>query len=54
MAVMEVLRGAGVGDVRRGRPLPLVLAGSVEVNHGAHLVETDEGGVVFLWGMAAW
>ena len=54
MTVAEVLRGAGIGPVRKGRPLPLVPAGSVELNHGVHLVENDQGGAVFLWGMAAW
>lgn len=43
-----------MGDVRSGRPLPLAPAGSVEVNHAVRLFETGEGGVVFLWGMAAW
>jgi transposase len=43
-----------MGDVRRGRPLPLAPAGSVEVNQAVWLFETDEGGVVFIWGMAAW
>jgi transposase-like protein len=52
--VSELLRGAGIGDVGHGRPLPLVPSGSVEVNAGTHLLETDEGGVVFVWGMAAW
>ena len=54
MPVTEVLRGAGIGDVRHGRPLPLAPTGSVEINQGAHLLETEEGGVIFLWGMAAW
>jgi transposase len=54
VTVAEVLRGAGIGPVRKGRPLPLVAAGSVELNHGVHLVENDQGGAVFLWGMAAW
>ncbi|MHB1447276.1 MAG: putative transposase [Acidimicrobiales bacterium] len=54
MSVAEVLRGAGIGDVRHGLPLPLAPAGSVEINRAAHLLETDEGGVVFLWGMATW
>ena len=54
MVVAEVLRGAGIGPVRKGRPLPLAPAGSVALNHGAHLVENEEGGAVFLWGMAAW
>ncbi|MGH9190240.1 MAG: putative transposase [Acidimicrobiales bacterium] len=28
--------------------------GSVEINDVARLLETDDGGVVFIWGMAAW
>ena len=54
MSVAEVLRGAGIGPVRKGRPLPLEPTGSVALNHGVHLVENHAGGVVFLWGMAAW
>lgn len=54
VSVDVLLRQAGMGDVRRGRPLPLVPAGSVRVNQGVHLLESDEGGAVFLWGMAAW
>jgi hypothetical protein len=34
--------------------LPLRPAGSVRVSDAADLVENDEGGAVFLWGMAAW
>ena len=40
--------------MRPGRPLPLHPAGSVEVNQAVHLIENDQGGVVFIWGMAAW
>ncbi len=40
--------------MRKGRPLPIPPAGSVALNPGVHLVENDAGGVVFLWGMAAW
>jgi hypothetical protein len=54
VAVAEVLHGAGIGPVRRGRPLPIPPAGSAALNPGVHLVENDAGGVVFLWGMAAW
>jgi transposase-like protein len=43
-----------MGPVRHGRPLPLHPVGSVEVNHAVDLLETEEGGVVFLYGMAAW
>jgi hypothetical protein len=54
VAVAEVLRCAGIGGVRKGRPLPLEPAGSVSIAPGVQLLETDQGGVVFLWGMAAW
>jgi transposase-like protein len=37
-----------------GRPLPLRPVGSVEIGPGVHLLETDEGGAVFLDGMASW
>lgn len=43
-----------MGGVRHGQPLPVRPAGSVEVNRAVDLLETDEGGVVFIWGMAAW
>lgn len=26
----------------------------MDINHAAHLLESDEGGVVFIWGMASW
>jgi len=39
--------------VRSGRPLPLRPAGSVSVGPAAGLVETDEGGMTFIWGMAS-
>jgi len=39
--------------VRQGQPLPLRPAGSVTVSEAADLFETDEGGAVFVWGMAA-
>ncbi len=35
-------------------PLPLAPAGSVPVAEGVDFHEDDEGGSVFLWGMAAW
>ncbi len=50
----EVLGCAGLGPVRRGRPLPLHPAGSVRVADGVDLVENELGGVVALWGMATW
>lgn len=34
-------------------PLPLDPAGSVAVGPAAALVEDDEGGMTFVWGMAA-
>lgn len=34
--------------------MPLRPAGSVRVSDAADLVENDEGGAVFLWGMASW
>ena len=37
--------------MRKGRPLPLEPAGSVAVTPGVQLLENDQGGVVFLWGM---
>ncbi len=43
-----------MGAVRQGRPLPLHPAGSVALNHGVDLLETDEGGVVFCFGFATW
>ena len=43
-----------MGPVADGRPLPLQPAGSVEIGPGVHLLETDEGGAVFLHGMATW
>ena len=54
MSVAAVLKGAGLSAVHRGQPLPLRPAGSVRVSDAADLVETDEGGAVFVWGMAAW
>jgi len=42
-----------MGSVRPGQPLPLVAGGSVTIGSAAALVENDEGGVVFIWGMAA-
>ncbi|HET6921584.1 MAG TPA: helix-turn-helix domain-containing protein [Anaeromyxobacteraceae bacterium] len=50
----EVLREAGMVPVRHGQPLPLRPAGSVALNGAVALLETDEGGVVFVWGMASW
>ena len=40
--------------MHKGRPLPLRPAGSVRVGGGVDLLETEAGGVVFLFGMAAW
>ena len=54
MAVAAVLRRAGLGSVRKGQPLPMQPAGSKTINEGVDLVEDDQGGVVFLAGMAAW
>ena len=39
--------------VRSGQPLPLRPAGSVEIGPAACLVEDDEGGMTFIWGMAS-
>lgn len=44
---------AGIGAVRQGRPLPLRPAGSVSVGPAASLLEDDQGGAVFIWGMAS-
>jgi transposase len=54
MVVAAVLEGAGLGSVRKGQPLPLHPAGSKTINEGVDLVENDQGGVVFLSGVAAW
>ena len=35
-----------MGPVLHGRPLPLTPAGSVEINHAASLLESEEGGAV--------
>jgi transposase len=45
-----------VASVRKGPPLPIPAAppGSVPIATGVDLIEGDEGGVVFLWAMAAW
>ena len=45
-----------VARVHRGPPLPVPAAppGSVPVAPGVDMIEGDEGGVVFLWAMAAW
>ena len=40
--------------MRFGQPLPLAPAGSVVVAPGVELLEVDAGGVVLLWGRAAW
>jgi transposase len=52
MSGVGVLVGAGLVGVRRGQPLPLRPAGSVRVSDAADVVENDEGGAVFVWGMA--
>jgi len=52
MSGAAVLVGAGLASVRRGQPLPLRPAGSVQVSAAVSLVENDEGGAVFVWGMA--
>lgn len=52
MSGSAVLVGAGLAGVRRGQPLPLRPAGSVQVSAAVSLVENDEGGAVFVWGMA--
>jgi transposase-like protein len=45
-----------VASVRKGPPLPIPAAppNSVPIATGVDLIESDEGGVVFLWAMAAW
>jgi len=52
MAIAAVLVSAGLASVRQGQPLPLHPAGAVAVSEPADLFETDEGGAVFVWGMA--
>jgi hypothetical protein len=54
VAIAKVLEAASLGGVHKGRPLPLRPAGSVAVGHGVDLLETEDGAVVFLFGMAAW
>ncbi len=43
-----------MGRMQHGQPLPLAPAGSVTVAPGVELLEVDAGGVVLLWGRAAW
>ena len=45
-----------VARVHKGPPLPVPAAppGSAPVAPGVDMIEGDEGGVVFLWAMAAW
>ncbi|MGH8918552.1 MAG: putative transposase [Actinomycetes bacterium] len=45
-----------VARVHKGPPLPIPAAptGSVPIAPGVDMIEGDEGGVVFLWAMAAW
>ena len=43
-----------MGPVMLGRPLPLVPTGSVEINKAASLLETEQGGAVFIFGIATW
>ena len=45
-----------VASVRKGPPLPIPAPppNSVPIATGVDLIEGDEGGVVFLWAMAAW
>src|SRR6266508_562355 len=40
-----------MGPVRKGQPLPLRPAGSVPIGPAAALLETEDGGVVSVWGM---
>ena len=56
VAVSAVLLGAGMARVGSGPPLPLPVAprGGAGIGVGVDLVEGVDGGVVFLWGMAAW
>jgi hypothetical protein len=42
-----------MGSVRSGQPLLLSPAGSVEIGPAVCLVEDDEGGMIFVWGMAS-
>lgn len=48
--------GATAVAVRKGCPMPVPAAppGSSPVSAGVDVREGDDGGVVFLWGMAAW
>ncbi len=49
-----LLRDAGMDWVMHGRPLPLEPAGLVRINDAAQLLETNEGGAVFVDGTATW
>ena len=52
MKATEVLAGAGMVDVRSGQPLPLRPAGSMAIGPAASMLEDDQGGMTFVWGMA--
>ena len=53
MGVPEFLAGAGMVPVRRGQPLPLAPAGSVQVGPAVALLEGEHGGAVSIWGMVS-
>ncbi|MGH9294404.1 MAG: putative transposase [Acidimicrobiales bacterium] len=39
-------------DLRAGRPLPLLPAGSIQIGEVAAICEDQDGGMAFIWGMA--
>ncbi|MGH9296280.1 MAG: helix-turn-helix domain-containing protein, partial [Acidimicrobiales bacterium] len=39
-------------ELREGRPLPLLPAGSIAVNDATAICEDGDGGMAFIWGMA--
>ena len=43
-----------MGTVSRGMPLPLTPSGSVPVGYGVAVIDSDEGGAVFLFGSPVW
>ena len=43
-----------MGTVSRGMPLPLTPSGSVPVGYGVAVIDSDEGGAVFLFGLPVW
>ena len=40
-------------ELREARPLPLLPAEARPINEAASIAEDEDGGVVFIWGMAS-